>query len=308
MALTKKIKKNCNYFEGWYYRLINPVSKKSLAFIPGISLGKDKHAFIQLLTSDGLIDYYRFPVNQFSYKKPLTIKIADNFFNKKALEVNLNGVNKISGSLKLTDIQPLSFNLMGPFALLPNLPCYHGVISMQHKVNGTLKINNEVSHWNNLGYIETDKGHSFPNGHIWLQCNSFRNCKNLSLSCAISEITIARRSIPVCYILIHHNNKRYYFTTWLGAKTKHIIYKNNNLNLIIKQRNHDLKINILMPQNYLKEKNLLVSPSQGSMVSHVNEILNANIHLTYLHKNRTIIDDKGTMCAVEIKNIHYLYP
>lgn len=37
------------YFEGWYFKLVSPDQKISIALIPGISLAKkDPHAFVQV--------------------------------------------------------------------------------------------------------------------------------------------------------------------------------------------------------------------------------------------------------------------
>ena len=37
------------FFEGWYYRLINAAEDRRYAIIPGVFLGPDAHAFIQVL-------------------------------------------------------------------------------------------------------------------------------------------------------------------------------------------------------------------------------------------------------------------
>ncbi len=39
------------YFEGWYFKIVDPSERFAFALIPGISYGKDgeTHAFIQVL-------------------------------------------------------------------------------------------------------------------------------------------------------------------------------------------------------------------------------------------------------------------
>ena len=43
-----------NYFEGWYFKVVNASQNRAFAFIPGIALDKNGqgHAFIQVL--DGI--------------------------------------------------------------------------------------------------------------------------------------------------------------------------------------------------------------------------------------------------------------
>ena len=54
----EKLKKNKNYFEGWYFK--NSINNKGISFIPGININKrEKKAFIQVITTDEsyFIDY-----------------------------------------------------------------------------------------------------------------------------------------------------------------------------------------------------------------------------------------------------------
>ena len=42
--------KEKNYFEGWYFKIVDPTEQYAFAFIPGISIGQEnQHAFIQVL-------------------------------------------------------------------------------------------------------------------------------------------------------------------------------------------------------------------------------------------------------------------
>ena len=40
-----------NYFEGWYYKVVDQAESRAFAFIPGIAMASngEKHAFIQVL-------------------------------------------------------------------------------------------------------------------------------------------------------------------------------------------------------------------------------------------------------------------
>ena len=65
-------KKSKNYFEGWYFKLVNHDGSEALAIIPGIAMDEqgNKQAFIQVL--DGKrksARYHKFVFEDFILKK-----------------------------------------------------------------------------------------------------------------------------------------------------------------------------------------------------------------------------------------------
>jgi hypothetical protein len=51
---------------------------------------------------------------------------------------------------------------MGPYAFVPFMECYHGILSMDHKINGQLIIHDEIIDFTGgKGYMEKDWGQSF---------------------------------------------------------------------------------------------------------------------------------------------------
>ena len=58
---------------------------------------------------------------------------------------------------------------MGPFRFIAGMECSHGVISMMHSLEGTIEINGEIVDFSGgTGYIETDRGRSFPSAYSGL--------------------------------------------------------------------------------------------------------------------------------------------
>ena len=51
------VNKNKNYFEGYYFKLVDKEEKHSFAFIPGIAFDKNKsgHSFIQWIDAEIII-------------------------------------------------------------------------------------------------------------------------------------------------------------------------------------------------------------------------------------------------------------
>ena len=58
--------KKTNYFEGWYYKIIDSKMENIYAIIPGVSLDEktnDTHAFIQVLDAHSKeVNYFRYAI------------------------------------------------------------------------------------------------------------------------------------------------------------------------------------------------------------------------------------------------------
>ena len=191
--------KKKNYFEGWYYKLIDSSQKNVWAVIPGISYGKSKsdaHAFIQVIEANSCkVHYFKFDINNFKFSnKEFNIQIENNHFNRNEIILDLKDENTlIKGKLTFNNIVPfpkklLNPGIMGPFSFVPSMECYHGVVNIHHEIKGRfLENNNEIDFINGYGYIEKDWGKSFPESWIWLQSNHFKQ-NNVSVMFSIAKI------------------------------------------------------------------------------------------------------------------------
>ena len=169
-----------SYFEGWYFKIVDPTEGYALAFIPGISMSKDgkSHAFIQ--TIDGkkcTTTYERFDTTDFqAHEKHFHLQIADNQFSTNKIKINLPN---IKGELSFENIATWpkmmgAPGIMGWFSFAPFMECYHSIVSLDHTIKGSLNVNGEeIDFTNGRGYIEKDWGFSFPKGYIWMQTNHF---------------------------------------------------------------------------------------------------------------------------------------
>ena len=138
--------KTKRYFEGWYYKIIAADGKNAFAFIPGIAMDENgnQQAFIQVL--DGVkkkAEYIKFPAAAFnSSANKFKTSIDKNTFTLHKIDLNLP---QIQGTLNFIDTTPwpsswYSPGIMGPFSFVPFMQCYHGILSMNHTINGTLII------------------------------------------------------------------------------------------------------------------------------------------------------------------------
>ena len=179
--------KTSNFFEGWYYRIVTKNNSRTLAFIPGISLGsipKENHSFIQMLDGNNKIyHYFRYTESKFSaINKPFKVRIDNNAFYMNGLSldikkdnINLRGYIMFSNIRKWDDSK-LNPGSMGFYNYLPFMECYSQVCAVDGTCNGMINLNGEVIDFTGGKiYIEKNWGKSFPIEWLWVQCNSFKD-------------------------------------------------------------------------------------------------------------------------------------
>ena len=280
-----------SFFEGWYFK--HQSKDGSIAFIPGINITKDgtKYSFIQVITKDKSYninyDFKDFSISQ----DKLTIKIKDNIFSTKRVILNIRNKNIIiKGRLVYSDITPLKSDIMGPFSYFPFMECVHGVLSLNHKVNGSLFINNkEVKFIDAKGYIEKDSGKSFPKTYLWIQCNDFK-IEDTSIMVSIADIPFLGFEFKGCIAVVYYKGKEYRLATYNGVKL--ISYDENGL--IIKRGKYRLEINIknLSPQS-------LLAPNGGDMIRTIYENIACSARFKFYKDKNLIFDLESSNTSFE---------
>ncbi len=298
--------KKKNYFEGWYFKIVSKVNGFSIAFIPGVSLNKvDPHAFIQVFLSkkDELIThYFRFDIADFTYEQnEFKITIKNNFFSYDQVHVELINTDvSFQGDFSLshhTKIRQsiLSPNIMGFFGYLHFMECYHGILSMDSKVTGSIQINKTTYNIDQeKAYIEKDWGKSFPKGYVWLQSNHFKN-KNTSFMFSYAYIPFVFFTFKGLIINLIHEGIEYRFATYNNSKVKKMVIENNKVLFIIKKGSLTLEVSATKSDDIE-----LVSPSMGMMIHTIKEGLSGEITVKLYKKNQLVFEDLGTDAGIEI--------
>ena len=217
------------FFEGWYYKLISADQKERWAVIPGIFNHPDPeraHAFVQVL--DGMsrkVVYHRFPIEVFKAShSSFMIQIGNNYFHSQGFSLDLSGEGQeIRGDLSFGDLQPWPISLfspgvMGPYRFAPFLQTYHGILSLDHDIRGSLQINDQkVDFSGGRGYMEKDWGKTFPRAYIWMQSNHFPE-NGVSLTASVATIPWLSGWFRGFLVGIKIGGILYRFTTYLGSK------------------------------------------------------------------------------------------
>lgn len=298
----KYLRKDKNYFEGWYFK--NICDNNGISFIPGISINKkEKKAFIQVITNDNsyFIDY---DINDFEYSfSPFYIKIRDNYFSKDKVHIDIEDDKQdliIFGDIRYYDnlninTSILNPNIMGIFSYVPFMECNHAILSMKSEVNGLININgNEMVFNNGIGYIEKDWGYSFPKSYIWCQGNNFKN-SNDSFMISIADIPFKIFSFRgiICSLIV--DNREYRFATYNNAKLINYSIDNGLIDITLKKGRYYLNLKSKC-ESGLK----LSAPVKGKMEKDILESIDASIIVTLKKNNRVIFSDSSNNCGLEI--------
>ena len=201
------------YFLGWYFKCQS--EQETIAVIPALHKANGKKSCsIQLITRRASWSL-SFPDAPFPRRK-LEITIGENRFSAAGIELHLHGEGlHAECSLRFGPFSPLRYDIMGPFCCLPFMECRHSIRSMLHTVNGALQINDVPYLFQNaVGYLEGDRGRSFPRAYIWTQCCFPEG----SLVLCVAEIPLAGFRFTGVIGAVLWRGREYRLATYLGAR------------------------------------------------------------------------------------------
>ena len=202
-----------DYFCGWYYRCQS--NTQTLAIIPSIHKSKgESFCNIQIITDDGAF-HVPLPYSDLN-KDRRQMNFGKNRFGDDGISLDIQAPElQASGSLRFGAFTPIAYDIMGPFRYLPLLQCRHGVFSMKHTVNGALTVNGTCLSFTNAdGYLEGDRGRSFPKEYAWTQCFFPEG----SLMLSVADVPIGGLHITGIIGIVLLGGKEYRIATYLGAK------------------------------------------------------------------------------------------
>lgn len=284
------------FFEGWYLK--HQEGENMISFIPGVNITEkgEKKAFIQIITRQASC-VADFDIEEFYARgRSFYVKIGNNVFSGRGVHIDIRTDSvKCRGNICYGRLTALKYNIMGPFSMLPGMECNHGVISLQHKLRGSLILNGENMVFNGgTGYIEKDWGSSFPKSYTWLQCNG--KTEQGEAYCVMVSIA----DIPFCGLefkgflgVVYYQNKEYRFTTYNGAHLP--VYGPEG----ILMRRGRYVLRLTMKQNGGKK---LKAPGNGSMDRVIRENISTRAEITLLKNSKTLfaaVNDRASYEHVE---------
>jgi tocopherol cyclase len=295
------------FFEGWYFKMVSPDERIRYAVIPGIFLSDDPdkhHAFVQVFDGvSGHATYHTYPPELFDAAKGrFEVRIGPNRFSARAIELDIDDdLRTVRGRLEFGQgmawpVSLTSPGVMGWFGWVPVMECYHGVLSFDHSVTGSLTVNGQtLDFMNGRGYIEKDWGKSFPAGWVWMQTNHFDE-PGVSFTASIAVTPFMGSWFPG-FLAGLHNDTFYSFATYTGARVEKLEVTDDHVLWVIADNAHRLEIFATRA-----ETSLLPGPDRVEMGKRVPETLKATIEvrLTDWAERREIFSGTGRCAGLEV--------
>lgn len=275
------------YFKGWYFKCSG--NGQTIAFIPAYhQSGKNKTASLQIITDKGA---FNIPGNHLEYsKKPLCIKFENCVFSEDGIKIDIqNNDFTFQGELKFGQLSPIKYPIMGPFRFVPFMQCSHSVYSMKHIVSGQINIGGEpMDFQNGIGYIEGDRGSSFPKEYVWTQC-CYENC---SLMLSVADIPLSGFHFTGIIGVVLIDGREYRIATYLGAK---LINITDNA-VLVKQGDYEICAKLI-------EKNALplYAPIKGEMKRTIRESASCKAYYKFSHRGEVLIEFVSDSASFEFE-------
>lgn len=262
------------YFEGWYLKH-QTKEGGALALIPALHVDRGGHrsASLQVIT-DHQTWWLEYPGTEFhASEQVFQIQMEQSLFTSQEVWLNVerNGLS-LHGTLRYGPFTSLKSDIMGPFRFLSEMECSHGVISMGHSLAGTLILNGKQMDFSDgTGYIETDRGRSFPKAYLWTQC-TWRKPQRGSLLLSIATIPLAIGCFTGCICAVLYNGREYRLATYRGARVEQW----SGTGAVIRQGKYRLVVELLEGHG-----RPLRAPVEGSMDRAIHESLCANLRYRF---------------------------
>ena len=287
-------KKNQNYFEGWYIRLIDSKHQINIAVIFAISYAEQHpHSFIQVYNgTDKQAHYYTFGVDEFHFDADTyTVQIGENYLSPTSLVLNIDEYKlqaEVSHRILLEQYQS-TYSPMGRLSKAP-LECFQEVIYLNGSVSFTLN----GTEYDGTSYMEKTYGTNFPTKWIWIESSTSEKGSLLSFSVGIVPVLFLK--IKGFFLIYRHNNKEHRFGSFNLSRIKVLDYTDYHTTIQIKkgrtrivlkaQTNHPIK---------------LIGPRKnGVMDLAVFESLDSTATIHVYHGKKLIFDDSYTNVGLEL--------
>lgn len=276
-----------DYFCGWYFKCQGETG--TLAFIPAFHVKDNQRTCsLQVITQEENWNL-NFDCETLRIgKRRLQVALGESVFSRRGIvaEVHTDAL-EVSGKVAFGKLRPLKYDIMGPFCCVPFMECRHSVYSMEHLVEGSICVNGrEYKFHRGQGYLEGDRGYSFPRSYVWSQCH-FREG---SLMLSVAEIPLG----PVCFTgviaVVMLRGKEYRLATYLGARAD----MSHPGEVCIRQGRTVLRARLLE-----RTKRPLFAPAGGAMTRIIHESPACRARYSFCVNGETLISFVSEQAAFE---------
>ncbi len=266
-----------SYFEGWYYKQRG--ADGTVALIVARHRGPDgaASASLQLISDDGAWSV-PFSASEMQMDGP-RVRLGNSAFSERGLSLDVRADGLFAqGALSFGPVAPPRGDIMGPFRFAPGMECRHAVASLLHAVNGEIDINGKRYAFRaGTGYVEGDRGVSFPRRYVWTHADWDGN----SLMLSVADVPFHGLSFVGCVGFLYRNGRETRITTYRGARVVEV----NNDSVLIRQGKLTLAVEA-GPRRPLA----LLAPRMGGMTRTIHESASCPVRYRCTIGEETLFD------------------
>ena len=288
-------KNHRKYFENWLFKLVSEDRNSVLVIIPVMELGSNQRCYVQFLngiTGETCVAYYDLS-ELITSKYEMDFSFGENSFSEKGINISVDQKGlKGSGNIRFSEFMKypskgLRRNLMEYFSFLPFQHIYYAIISMQHKINGSVSINGQTLNFDNgTGFIEKTWGKYYPESWLYVGCNTFTLPDTFFVMTA-STINLVFTKMLSNIGYFYHKGELINVSFYTKARFTKFDHQGKVLFFEITKEKHRIEIS-LIPRN--KGKIKIPSATDNRYVS---ESADSTLHLNYFVNNELILSTEG---------------
>ncbi|HNL38845.1 MAG TPA: tocopherol cyclase family protein, partial [Saprospiraceae bacterium] len=185
--------------------------------------------------------------------------------------------------------------IMGWYSFVPFMECFHGVVSLHHRLSGQLTRGAELIDFSGgTGYIEKDWGRSFPRAYVWMQSSHYDATDRISLMASVAHIPWLRSYFIGFISGFWIEGRLFKFATYTGAK-KILTLRDDAIEIIFRNPKTELRLRARQAPG-----TALQSPVSGDMTGKVQESLLASIETELYDNGKRIFEGVGRCAGLEV--------
>jgi len=176
------------------------------------------------------------------------------------------------------------------------MECYHGVLSLDHALQGALHIGGErLALDGGRGYVEKDWGTSFPSSWVWAQSNHFGTT---GVSCILSVARIPWRGSSftghIAGLLL--DGRLHRFATYTGSRPVEVSSGAGQARVVMAGRGRRLEVEVEGAV-----AGALKAPVLGAMQGRSDEALDGRLRVRLVVEGEGLIyEGEGHAAGVEV--------
>jgi hypothetical protein len=285
-------------FEGWYFKLVDAEGAQPYAIIPGVFLGDDAHAFVQVLDGRaGTSAYHRFPLSEFhAATDDFDIRIGRSRFDRSGIRLAIDDGESSAGQAVHGAVQFSSWRGWPVTWASPGV--MGGILSMDHALSGVLEVDGaKTSFEGGRGYTEKDWGRAFPRGYVWAQSNHFGE-EGVSVTASVARIPWLTGSFRGHLIGLLLGRKLHRFTTYTGSEIERIEVTDHAYRVSVSDQTYRLEISATKTEGAI-----LHAPYEKQMLERVAETMTSSVALRFARRDgdATLFEGSGQHGCLEVQ-------